>query len=228
MGGAVSGVGFWVLLNWERGGEWALGTNQSRAGRRTAASRSAMHPGALTSAPPRPPGPRRTQGNGVIVGLGICGVVLAATSSAATLMGDFRTGYICLAAPRAMFGAQLVGQLVGAVVTPLAFMLFFKTGQVRARVGETGWVGGPVMLRVLGGGEQERGRARPMARHIIGPSSCMRTQRARDIGPLHRRARPGQRARRPLPGALCRHLPRCAPPPQPPRCPPPAASRARS
>lgn len=39
--------------------------------------------------PVRPPHP---QGNGVIVGLGICGVVLAATSSAATLMGDFRTG----------------------------------------------------------------------------------------------------------------------------------------
>lgn len=72
-----------------------------------------------------------TQGNGVIVGLGICGVVINATSSAAGLMGDFRTGYICLAAPRAMFGAQLVGQLLGAVLTPLAFMLFYETGQVR-------------------------------------------------------------------------------------------------
>eukprot|EP00878_Enallax_costatus_P046271 GHUV01056045.1.p1 GENE.GHUV01056045.1~~GHUV01056045.1.p1 ORF type:complete len:100 (-),score=25.87 GHUV01056045.1:163-462(-) len=70
------------------------------------------------------------QGNGVIVGLGICGVVINATSSAATLMGDFRTGYICLAAPRAMFGAQLVGQLLGAILTPLAFMLFYETGQV--------------------------------------------------------------------------------------------------
>jgi hypothetical protein len=30
------------------------------------------------------------QGNGVIVGLGICGVVFGATSSAATLMTDFR------------------------------------------------------------------------------------------------------------------------------------------
>lgn len=71
------------------------------------------------------------QGNGVIVGLGICGVVINATSSAAGLMGDFRTGYICLAAPRAMFGAQLVGQLLGAVLTPLAFMLFYETGQVK-------------------------------------------------------------------------------------------------
>lgn len=66
------------------------------------------------------------------MGLGICGVVINATSSAAGLMGDFRTGYICLAAPRAMFGAQLVGQLLGAVLTPLAFMLFYKTGQVCA------------------------------------------------------------------------------------------------
>lgn len=71
------------------------------------------------------------QGNGIIVGLGICGVVFAATSSAATLMGDFRTGYICLAAPRAMFVAQLVGQLMGAVLAPLAFMLYYSTGQVR-------------------------------------------------------------------------------------------------
>jgi hypothetical protein len=74
------------------------------------------------------------QGNGVIVGLGICGVVINATSSAATLMGDFRTGYICLAAPRAMFGAQLVGQLLGALITPMAFMLFYRTGQVGCRL----------------------------------------------------------------------------------------------
>jgi uncharacterized oligopeptide transporter (OPT) family protein len=74
--------------------------------------------------------PINTQGNGVIVGLGICGVVINATSSAATLMGDFRTGYICLAAPRAMFGAQLVGQFLGAILTPIAFMLFYRTGQV--------------------------------------------------------------------------------------------------
>jgi hypothetical protein len=75
------------------------------------------------------------QGNGVIVGLGICGVVINATSSAATLMGDFRTGYICLAAPRAMFGAQLVGQLLGALITPMAFMLFYRTGQVSELAG---------------------------------------------------------------------------------------------
>lgn len=29
-----------------------------------------------------------------------------------------------------MFGAQLVGQLVGALLTPMAFMLFYRTGQV--------------------------------------------------------------------------------------------------
>jgi len=81
------------------------------------------------------PGPRGVdflQGNGVIVGLGICGVVLSATSSAAVLMGDFRTAYICLAAPRAMFAAQAIGQILGAVLGPYAFMLFFNTGQVRS------------------------------------------------------------------------------------------------
>lgn len=70
------------------------------------------------------------QGNGIIVGLGICGVVFAATSSAATLMGDFRTGYMCLTAPRAMFVAQLIGQLIGALLAPVAFLLFWGTGQV--------------------------------------------------------------------------------------------------
>lgn len=70
------------------------------------------------------------QGNGIIVGLGICGVIFAATSSAATLMGDFRTGYMCLTAPRAMFVAQLVGQLIGALLAPVAFLLFWGTGQV--------------------------------------------------------------------------------------------------
>eukprot|EP00775_Hariotina_reticulata_P009952 gene9952-10107_t len=75
------------------------------------------------------------QGNGVIVGLGICGVVFGATSSAATLMSDFRTGYICLTAPRAMFTAQTLGSLVGAVLSPVAFLLFYNTGQVNIRDG---------------------------------------------------------------------------------------------
>lgn len=80
----------------------------------------------------------------MIVGLGICGVVINATSSAATLMGDFRTGYICLAAPRAMFGAQLVGQLLGALITPVAFMLFYRTGQVNVPGGP--YPGGQALL----------------------------------------------------------------------------------
>jgi uncharacterized oligopeptide transporter (OPT) family protein len=74
--------------------------------------------------------PLLLQGNGIIVGLAICGVMFATTSSAATLMGDFRTGYITLTAPRAMFVAQLVGQLLGAILAPVAFMLFWGTGQV--------------------------------------------------------------------------------------------------
>uniref|UniRef100_A0A383W0U8 Uncharacterized protein n=1 Tax=Tetradesmus obliquus TaxID=3088 RepID=A0A383W0U8_TETOB len=74
-------------------------------------------------------------GNGIIVGLAICGVMFATTSSAATLMGDFRTGYITLTAPRAMFVAQLVGQLLGAVLAPVAFMLFWGTGQVNVPQG---------------------------------------------------------------------------------------------
>ncbi|KAF5836148.1 OPT oligopeptide transporter protein-domain-containing protein [Dunaliella salina] len=55
---------------------------------------------------------------GVIAGLAMAGVVLAATSTSATLMQDFRTGFIVLCAPKAMFAAQLVGALCGALLAP--------------------------------------------------------------------------------------------------------------
>ena len=68
----------------------------------------------------------------LVAGLAICGVVFGATSSAAILMMDFRTGYICTASPKAMFVAQLVGSVMGILMAPLAFLLFWNTGMVRA------------------------------------------------------------------------------------------------
>jgi hypothetical protein len=51
--------------------------------------------------------PKTKQNQGVIAGLVICGVVLSACSSAAVLMQDFRTGYITLSSPVAMFVSQV-------------------------------------------------------------------------------------------------------------------------
>ena len=65
-------------------------------------------------------------GGGVIAGLAICGVVLSTTSAASGLMFDFKTGWITLSSPRAMFVAQTVGSTIGAVVGPLTFSLFYR------------------------------------------------------------------------------------------------------
>jgi uncharacterized oligopeptide transporter (OPT) family protein len=46
-------------------------------------------------------------------------------------MMDFRTGYICQAAPKAMFVAQVIGSVMGVIMAPLAFLLFWNTGMVR-------------------------------------------------------------------------------------------------
>lgn len=59
-----------------------------------------------------------TANGGVIAGLSMCGVVLAGTSQASTLMQDFRTGYYTLASPQALFCVQPLGALLGVVVSP--------------------------------------------------------------------------------------------------------------
>ncbi|MEW5304363.1 MAG: hypothetical protein WDW36_006976 [Sanguina aurantia] len=73
---------------------------------------------------------------GVTVGLVMCGVLLASTSTAATLMQDFRTGYLTLSAPRAMFATQVLGSLCGVIMAPLTFQMFLASGKV-------GVAGGP-------------------------------------------------------------------------------------
>lgn len=70
------------------------------------------------------------QAGGVITGLAMAGVFLSATSTSATLMQDFKTGYLCKCAPRAMFIAQLAGATAGALLAPLTFAMFWATGKV--------------------------------------------------------------------------------------------------
>ncbi|XP_019163423.1 PREDICTED: probable metal-nicotianamine transporter YSL7 [Ipomoea nil] len=63
---------------------------------------------------------------GVLAGLASCGVMMSIVSTASDLMQDFKTGYLTLASPRAMFFSQVMGTAMGCVMTPLVFWIFYK------------------------------------------------------------------------------------------------------
>ncbi|KAG2664240.1 hypothetical protein I3760_16G071600 [Carya illinoinensis] len=63
---------------------------------------------------------------GVLVGLAACGVMMNIVSTASDLMQDFKTGYLTLASPRAMFVSQLIGTSMGCVIAPSVFWLFYN------------------------------------------------------------------------------------------------------
>nr|GMD18113.1 probable metal-nicotianamine transporter YSL7 [Ipomoea batatas] len=63
---------------------------------------------------------------GVLAGLASCGVMMSIVSTASDLMQDFKTGYLTLASPRAMFFSQVIGTAMGCVMTPLVFWIFYK------------------------------------------------------------------------------------------------------
>ncbi|KAG0578467.1 hypothetical protein KC19_4G025400 [Ceratodon purpureus] len=63
---------------------------------------------------------------GVLVGLAMCGVMMPIASTAADLMQDFKTGYLTLSSPRSMFISQLIGCLMGCILAPTTFWLFYK------------------------------------------------------------------------------------------------------
>ncbi|KAG6625111.1 probable metal-nicotianamine transporter YSL5 isoform X1 [Carya illinoinensis] len=66
---------------------------------------------------------------GVLVGLAACGVMMNIVSTASDLMQDFKTGYLTLASPRAMFVSQLIGTSMGCVIAPSVFWLFYNAFQ---------------------------------------------------------------------------------------------------
>eukprot|EP01134_Creolimax_fragrantissima_P005973 CFRG5973T1 len=68
--------------------------------------------------------------HGIIAGLATCGVMFAGTSSAATLMQDYRTGYLTFASPRAMFIAQVIGAIGGCFIGPGLFLMFYHGFEV--------------------------------------------------------------------------------------------------
>ncbi|KAF8378910.1 hypothetical protein HHK36_030259 [Tetracentron sinense] len=63
---------------------------------------------------------------GVLAGLAACGVMMSIVSTASDLMQDFKTGYLTLASPRAMFSSQFIGTAMGCIISPLAFWFFYK------------------------------------------------------------------------------------------------------
>ncbi|XP_042491033.1 probable metal-nicotianamine transporter YSL7 [Macadamia integrifolia] len=63
---------------------------------------------------------------GILAGLAACGVMMNIVSTASDLSQDFKTGYLTLASPRAMFVSQVIGTAMGCVISPCVFLLFYK------------------------------------------------------------------------------------------------------
>ncbi|CAN1255136.1 Probable metal-nicotianamine transporter YSL7 [Linum perenne] len=63
---------------------------------------------------------------GVLAGLASCGVMMSIVSTAADLMQDFKTGYLTLSSPRAMFFSQIFGTALGCIISPPVFWFFYK------------------------------------------------------------------------------------------------------
>jgi uncharacterized oligopeptide transporter (OPT) family protein len=54
----------------------------------------------------------------------ICGIVSSVVSTASDFMSDFKTGYLTLTSPRALFVSQVVGTGLGCVINPAIFTVF--------------------------------------------------------------------------------------------------------
>ncbi|EXC45314.1 putative metal-nicotianamine transporter YSL7 [Morus notabilis] len=67
---------------------------------------------------------------GIVAGLASCGVMMSIVSTASDLMQDFKTGYLTLSSPRAMFFSQVIGTAIGCLVSPLVFWFFYKAYNV--------------------------------------------------------------------------------------------------
>ncbi|KAG8065541.1 hypothetical protein GUJ93_ZPchr0004g38813 [Zizania palustris] len=68
--------------------------------------------------------------NGVVAGLVGCGLVKQLVLISADLMHDFKTAHLTLTSPRSMLVGQVVGTLMGCIVAPLTFFLFYKAFDV--------------------------------------------------------------------------------------------------
>ncbi|KAJ4846335.1 Metal-nicotianamine transporter ysl1 [Turnera subulata] len=74
--------------------------------------------------------------DGVVAALVGCGLIKSVVSVACILMQDFKTAQLTLTSPRAMFMSQAIGTLIGCVMAPLSFFLFYKAFDVGNPNGE--------------------------------------------------------------------------------------------
>lgn len=69
---------------------------------------------------------------GVIAGLAACGVMMSIVSTAADLMQDFKTGYLTYSSAKSMFVSQLIGTVMGCILAPLTFWLYWTAFDIGA------------------------------------------------------------------------------------------------
>ncbi|KAF9671028.1 hypothetical protein SADUNF_Sadunf12G0004200 [Salix dunnii] len=74
--------------------------------------------------------------NGVVAGLVGCGLIKSIVSISSDLMHDFKTGHLTLTSPRSMLLSQAIGTVIGCVVAPFMFFLFYKAFDVGNPDGE--------------------------------------------------------------------------------------------
>ncbi|KAB5524064.1 hypothetical protein DKX38_021813 [Salix brachista] len=74
--------------------------------------------------------------NGVVAGLMGCGLIKSIVSISSDLMHDFKTGHLTLTSPRSMLLSQAIGTVIGCVVAPVTFFLFYKAFDVGNPDGE--------------------------------------------------------------------------------------------
>ncbi|WOL07547.1 putative metal-nicotianamine transporter YSL9 [Canna indica] len=68
--------------------------------------------------------------SGVVAGLVGCGLIKSVVSISADLMHDFKTGHLTMTSPRSMLVSQAIGTVMGCVIAPLTFLLFYKAFDV--------------------------------------------------------------------------------------------------
>ncbi|KAG9155004.1 hypothetical protein Leryth_012192 [Lithospermum erythrorhizon] len=74
--------------------------------------------------------------HGVVAALLACGLVKSVVNVSCVLMQDFKTGHLTLTSPRTMFVSQAIGTVIGCVVAPLSFFLFYKAFDIGDPHGE--------------------------------------------------------------------------------------------
>ncbi|KAF9667283.1 hypothetical protein SADUNF_Sadunf15G0006500 [Salix dunnii] len=77
-----------------------------------------------------------SKNNGVVAGLVGCGLIKSIVSISSDLMHDFKTGHLTLTSPRSMLLSQAIGTVIGCVVAPVTFFLFYKAFDVGNPDGE--------------------------------------------------------------------------------------------